>query len=649
MKKIFYVILFFIVSAFFTVNLCAQWIVQNSPTSEGLTKVKFVNANTGFVTNSPVNFTQLLYKTTNAGISWDSTVIGNVINDIFFINDNTGWLAGTTSQNLPYKGIIWKTVNGGNSWTTQLMSDSVNSYSTFFIDANTGFFNANRIGSTPLLYKTTNGGVNWNELVNSLQGMNFVYHMYFLNNNTGWVSSKKGIGDSTRCVSLKTTDGGLSWSSYVFENFFAEANTYIPNIIFLNQNTGYISGSRNPIAPGDVPEVRIFKTIDGGNNWNMLSVPIGPPYIHFAIGMSFIDANTGWIVGDQSDIRSTTNGGINWNDQAPGISNLIFLRDINFNSGTGWIVGDGGTILKTTNGGITPLFAVTGIVKYQDNNQHVSSGYVKALKHSSAGDIIVEDSAVIQTDGSYTIHIPHDTTDLMAFQNDETNSLNFVPTYYPSTIYWQQAGHIYTDTNMTGIDISVYRITNDGSSHGKISGGVFKYSASSSLIGLNTAFLYAKTGNTFKGYSVSNNTGAYIIDSLPHGFYQVICTRMGYPTLTKYMYLGNNNLSNVNFIYGQLLGIPGETGIPDKYSLSQNYPNPFNPTTTFKFALPNSSNVKLIVYDLLGREVAALVNEFKNAGYYNVNWDASNYSSGVYFYKITTSRFTDVKKMILVK
>ena len=97
----------------------------------------------------------------------------------------------------------------------------------------------------------------------------------------------------------------------------------------------------------------------------------------------------------------------------------------------------------------------------------------------------------------------------------------------------------------------------------------------------------------------------------------------------------------------------GNTGIssnlPAVYSLSQNYPNPFNPSTKISFALPKAGNVKLVVYDILGREVATLVNEFETAGNHTVDFNASNLASGVYLYKIEAGTFTDTKKMLLVK
>lgn len=100
-----------------------------------------------------------------------------------------------------------------------------------------------------------------------------------------------------------------------------------------------------------------------------------------------------------------------------------------------------------------------------------------------------------------------------------------------------------------------------------------------------------------------------------------------------------------------------ETLLPDNYALKQNYPNPFNPVTRINYALPDAGYVSFKVYDVLGRDVATLVNESKEAGYYSVDFDASGLSSGIYFYKLVVSRadplnagsYTSVKKMILAR
>ena len=111
-------------------------------------------------------------------------------------------------------------------------------------------------------------------------------------------------------------------------------------------------------------------------------------------------------------------------------------------------------------------------------------------------------------------------------------------------------------------------------------------------------------------------------------------------------------LPNIRIVInpGPQLGI-GQigNGIPETYALSQNYPNPFNPTTKINFAIPKQGLVSLKVYDVLGREVANLVNEVKTAGNYIVDFDASTFASGVYFYKLDVNGFTDVKRMMLIK
>ncbi|MCI0715771.1 MAG: T9SS type A sorting domain-containing protein [Chlorobi bacterium] len=105
----------------------------------------------------------------------------------------------------------------------------------------------------------------------------------------------------------------------------------------------------------------------------------------------------------------------------------------------------------------------------------------------------------------------------------------------------------------------------------------------------------------------------------------------------------------IQVTYQTLVGGIQTTEIPNYYSLSQNYPNPFNPSTTIRFSVPKNTNVTLKVYDVLGKEVAVLVNELKQAGFHTVDFDASHLASGIYFYKIEAGDFNSVKKMILVK
>lgn len=166
-----------------------------------------------------------------------------------------------------------------------------------------------------------------------------------------------------------------------------------------------------------------------------------------------------------------------------------------------------------------------------------------------------------------------------------------------------------------------------------------------------------KTGTNGNVYTRSYNNGSFIarfqLNPAPvSGFYTPI--RAGY----RYAATDScfNNVEGINgtgiFAYsgcsGALVGI-GNTEIPLSFKLDQNYPNPFNPVTKISYALPKTGLVSLKVFDILGKEVSSLVNEVKSAGYYTIDFNASNLTSGVYFYKLESDGLSEIRKMMLIK
>lgn len=133
-------------------------------------------------------------------------------------------------------------------------------------------------------------------------------------------------------------------------------------------------------------------------------------------------------------------------------------------------------------------------------------------------------------------------------------------------------------------------------------------------------------------------------------------------TLVGYIYGGiratlpNGGPSTANDVIYKVFITPNPVSVenissevPEKYSLSQNYPNPFNPVTNIEFKISTSDFVKLKVYDVMGKEISALVNQNLTPGTYKINFDGSRLTSGMYFYKLETSKFTETKKMVLIK
>jgi hypothetical protein len=107
---------------------------------------------------------------------------------------------------------------------------------------------------------------------------------------------------------------------------------------------------------------------------------------------------------------------------------------------------------------------------------------------------------------------------------------------------------------------------------------------------------------------------------------------------------------NIYKLRATVIGINGDPGIiPERYLLEQNYPNPFNPVTVIKYTIPVEGYVNIMVFDAAGREISTLVNETKNAGNYSVTWNAADFPSGIYFYRMTVNTISIEKKMVLIK
>lgn len=220
--------------------------------------------------------------------------------------------------------------------------------------------------------------------------------------------------------------------------------------------------------------------------------------------------------------------------------------------------------------------------------------------------------------------------------NWSQTSLN-LPTYSVCS----NGSYVFAGTRDSG----VYKSSNNGTNWVRANLNFQIYS-----FAVNGGNVFAAIPSIGPGVYVTTNNGVNWVQwstGLPSDFLNELCI------IGSYIFVGTGAKGNGS-VYrrplSELVGIqPVSNEIPKEFSLSQNYPNPFNPITNFEFRIARFGLVKLTIYDVQGREIAALINEELIPGTYDADWDASNYPSGVYYYKVTAGDFTQTKKMILIK
>lgn len=357
--------------------------------------------------------------------------------------------------------------------------------------------------------------------------------------------------------------------------------------------------------------------------------------------------------------------GTTWSTFSTGLSekvNALLVKDSTLYAGGEFTIAGGRPANHIAKWETLNTYSITGTVKYAGSGLIVTAGKVKAIRLDLyTREILSIDSANIQTNGTFNlVRTRNDTVDVIAFPNDLVTTADFVPTYFPSTISWQNSQRVYVGGNVSNINIDVIPAT-PVTSTGLISGSaILNYLPAGLLNGNGLPFksktiIYAKQGSLYRSFSVSNNNEVYGMSALPPGNYDIIVNRVGYTSASANVTLsaGNNfTIDNLVFTLNPLdrVGIQniGSTVSKD-FILHQNYPNPFNPETKIRFEVAAAKNVSIKIFDVLGKEVATLVNKKFTPGIYKVSFDASKLSSGIYFYKLITDDFIDTKKMMLIR
>lgn len=391
---------------------------------------------------------------------------------------------------------------------------------------------------------------------------------------------------------------------------------------WLAQNSGttrhlwgvFFTDSSTGTAVGD--SGTILRTTDGGTTW--LAQSSGTTNTLFSV--FFTDVNTGTAAGADGTILRTTNGGVTWVRQASGMTNFELLGVSFVGPNTGSVVGpgfDGGTILRTTNGGETWLSQSSGI----------------GLPFYIRGVFLLDaDTGFAVGDGGITLRTANGGTRWTIQQiSGVTNSLNGIS--FSTTRYGTVVGN----------DGVVAHTTDGGETWTIQPSGTTRRLRGVSFTDCNTGTVVGDAGTILR----TTDAGATWTNQ-----------RSGTTeSLTSVSFTDFNNGTVVGLsgkilrtTTGGVVPVAVEPFMPSAFSLDQNYPNPFNPSTTIKYTVSSRQLISIDVYDILGRRIERIVNEAKEAGTYEVEWNAGDRASGVYIYQMKSSeKPIAVKKMVLIR
>ncbi len=595
------------------------------------------NSGTGGIlksTNGGDSFTRITnLPHTDIGMSLIAT--GNSQNTVYVF-------LGQNSTGLPIG--VYRSDNSGTSWTT-ITPQGVQAFNTARVEYKSLLSvcpadpNTVMTGTTSMC-RSTNGGLTWTEYWdignNPYRNLHGDHHrmewkdantVYSANDGGIAVSTDKGatwssainilpitqfydfdIGTSNKNVmyggtqdngTVKTENLGNTW--YFIDGGDGAGNDIDP----LSSNTVYITHN----ASGNIT-YRRYKTIDGGQTWIDITSNLPPlddwvPKIHSDKTTPFYLYTNGG-----SHMFKSTNEGVNWTQMNSTAFPTPYI--LNFS---------------------VSIYSGTGPVIYACLEDAPESGnHTGKLLRVYDNGTWYERSAGLPTTGAWVRNVaihPTDINTAYALMNGFSGSKVFKTTN--RGVNW---------TNITGNlpDIPVSDLVPHPSDNNKL----YLSSEFGCYKTTNGGTNWYRWNNGMPGYPPLQSSDPIIcdlkvIDSIAqNGKYYIAACTYGRGIWMREI-SGDDPIGIIS------------NSTPVAYSLSQNYPNPFNPSTKIDFSIAKSMSVRIIIYDVLGRAVRTLLDEKRQAGSYSVEFDAKNLSSGVYFYKLTSGDYADVKKMVIIK
>ncbi len=654
-----------------TTNRGLTWINQYTGTTEEINAIRFGDlADT--LKGYAVGNAGLILKTTNGGINWIQQPYQSYhIFDVAVGRGDTA-IAGSIG------GRLHRTFDGGLDWSTQMLGGGTANILGVYRYSFSVFYACDASGR---VYISSNAGVTWTQYSTStstaLYSITTIGGTFLscgltgvltrsTNSGVNWVSATSGTTALLNEVFavpagnflIATSDGSILRSTNAGLNFFVAAP---PANISLNEiELSSVFGEI--LAFGD--EGLIRHSSDYGTTWSYRSFSLGGDIT----SISFTSPLIGFACATEGELFKTTDGGANWTSS---FLSTYGLTSIDFaNSSTGYISGEilpnleSGNdcrIFRTTNGGLNWLsFHVI------DNRELYSVDFADAATGwCLSSNAVMNDGAV--TELFKTTNSGVNWTNVFNF-NVNVNDIYFIN----SATGWAAAsgGNLARTTNgglnwqqvgtPTSADYCSITFINQNQGYACGTGGVIIATTNSGqnwvqqTSGVNIKLNSIHFGSALNGICVGENGtrlrtingGQAWINNREEANMELFSCFM--PTsINAYAggYMGY--IANFGGIVTEIE--PVSNIIPSEFKLEQNYPNPFNPKTIIKFQITELSDSKLIVYDILGKEVATLLNENLQPGSYEISFEGIALPSGVYFYRLETEKFAETKKMILIK
>ncbi len=645
-----------------------SWKILNTGINELFIRIFFINAKNGWALTYNSN---KLYRTTDGGLSWllvskiDST---KMISNLVFINDSTGFITGNFNSFI-------RTDDGGQTWTTINVTNTTwsGTSSIFFLNEKFGLLCINSLS----IYKTQDGGVTWRQ-ISAEHSFGNITKIYCTDSLRIFAASKIDSPEHPIGLLNITVDGGKYWDRTFFDG-------PIQNIYFSNSIVG-------AMIKGD----KILVTSSGGYNWKETGVSAS------AISL-FNDNKTALTIGGSNLIKKTTDFWNSYTNVTPSITSNCLTSVSPLDSMNVVACGAKETIVITHNGGKSwqkvHEFGASGLndILYINKKEILACGEGIILSSLDGGITWGRDS--LNATWLNDIEFVNDSLIFAAGGNKGKAALFFTQ---DKSLKWNALVGLPFDLPIDKMKFSnnhlgwisagneIYKTIDGGLTWNKIPGVKIFYGAvdargdSAWFCNLNNVLLTTDAGNNWTQYKMFDYKetmfSTYCISMINSkegsvGLFdgRILDTYDGGKSWNERVQLTSTPVFDLKYInrnHGWAVGDMGlilrysntSTNIKDEnlqliqhnFSLSQNYPNPFNPTTTISYQLSAFSRVKLKVYDMLGREVATLVNEEKAPGNYEVKFNVEtrrgeSLPSGVYIYRLQAGSYSETKKMTLLK